>query len=532
MNTSKGTGQDARNAALRGSASLAAAHWQAKRVVIFGLDAVSWDVVDRLGSAMPTLSRLRREGHAGVLRSTLPPITPVAWTSMVTGVQPGKHGIYEFVHRTEKGWRPVTRRQTRAATLDELLEASGRSSILVNLPVSNPGRSGAIRLQDFLSADPEPVEPVALKGEAPELAAYRPFYAPGAIADRSIEDMVAEVSDLESRRLEATRYLVRTKPWQFLFYGVTGTDHLQHRALHEIMGPGPVPESIASFYRQVDGALSWTLDQMQGGDLLIVASDHGSAVLQRELLLNQWLVTEGLAQWKAAAAAPAKAGQAGSGGRRLFSVLKRMAFALGLDTRTARLRRRLGIRVRIGGGPVAEIDEDRSAAYMPTSFAWPALYTPGVDPRQLAGRLAALVDPKTKERVFEAVLTADEAYGSERAPDAPDLVLMPAPGMAVHPGRAASLFRDVTKNHHKRDGIVVLYGGRSLPIAKDLGVRQVEDIAPTVLAAMGVPVPEAMDGASILPLRPADNARRAVRQALSGILAGGELRLRQPGGRG
>ena len=193
------------------------ATWQARRVVVFGLDAVSWDVVDRVADAMPTLTRLRREGHVGVLRSTLPPITPVAWTSMVTGMTPGHHGIYEFVHRTEAGWRPVTRRQNRARALDELLERHGRRSILVNLPVSSPGRSGAIRLQDFLSADPEPVEPASLKALSPDIAAYRPFYAPGAIAEKSVEAMVDEVTDLEAGRLRAARVLLRTQPWQFLF---------------------------------------------------------------------------------------------------------------------------------------------------------------------------------------------------------------------------------------------------------------------------------------------------------------------------
>lgn len=513
----------------RGADAAAPEPWQARRVVLFGLDAVSWDVVDRVAAAMPTLTRLRREGHAGVLRSTLPPITPVAWTSMVTGMNPGHHGIYEFVHRTEAGWRPVTRRQNRARDLDEMLERHGRRSMLVNLPVSHPGRSRAVRLQDFLSPDPEPVEPAELKDLSPDIAAYRPFYAAGAIASKSVDEMVADVCDLEDGRLRATRALMRSQPWQFLFYGVTGTDHLQHRALDQILGDAPVPANILRFYGQIDRALEFMLSQMRETDLLIVASDHGSAVMRREFLVNEWLAAEGFAQWRAAAApAGGPKGRAGVA-RRLVAMAKRLAFALGLDRSTAGLRRRLGLRIRLGGGPVAEVDEARSSAYMPTAFAWPALVVPGADRADLVRRLRDLVDPATGAAVFESVLTADDAYSDGRVAGAPDIVLMPSPGMSVHPGRGGVVFRDVLKNHHKRDGIVLLYGGRRLPLPRDLGVRTIEDVAPTVLAAMGFEVPEGLDGRPILPVRQADTARRAVRAALRGLAAAGSGRQRQEG---
>lgn len=488
----------------------AAAAVRAQRVVVFGLDAVSWDVVDRVEAAMPTLARLRREGAVGTLLSTLPPITPVAWTSMVTGVGPGRHGVYEFVHRTERGWRPVTRREVRSAALDEILERHGMPSILVNLPVSHPGRSRAVRLQDFLSPDPEVVYPAELRQRAPEIAAYRPFYAPGAIADRSVEEAAAEVLDLERRRLAAALYLLRHEPWRFVFYGVTGTDHLQHRALDLILGPGPVPEAVLAVYREVDRALAAVLDEMRPGDLLVVASDHGSAVMRREFFLNEWLVRQGLARWR-----QAPAGAASGRGGGMAAAVRRAAFALGLDRRTAAIRRRLGLRLNLGGGPLAAVDEEGSAAYMPASFAWPALYAPGADPRQLADRLAEVRDPETGEKVFALARTGEEVYGPDRAPGAPDVVLLPAPGMAVHPGRGGVLVRAAHKNHHKREGILLLYGARPAGLGRDLGERAVEDVAPTVLAALGIGVPEEMEGSALFPPPPDEAARRAVRSALA-----------------
>ena len=494
-------------------------HRAAGRVVIFGLDSMSWEIVDRVSEAMPVLTRLRREGAVGTLRSTLPPITPVAWTSLVTGMGPGRHGIYEFVHRSADGsWRPVTRRQVRWPGLDERLEAAGRRSVLVNLPVSHPSRSEAVRLQDFLSPDPAPVDPPELLERFPEIREYRPFYSTGPIARKTVPQMVLEVSDLERRRFTASRAILEHLPWEYLFYGVTGTDHLHHRALHEILGPAPVSQEILSFYREVDDTLSWITDQLRAEDLLIVASDHGSAVLTREFYLNSYLAEEGYAVWET----PVATGRQDTGKpppsprERAMEAVREMAFRFGLDARTRGLRQRLGIRAGRARASM-RVDEARSQAYMPAPFAWPALFVNGADVPTLKRKLEALRDPVTGREVFAEVLIAEEAYGKGRAPGSPDLILLPGPGVSVHPGRSSALFRSVTKNHHKREGMVLLYGGQVSGLPRMLGERMVEDVAATVLDAFGLPIPEAMEGRSMLPVRPERQVREAVRRALGQI---------------
>jgi predicted AlkP superfamily phosphohydrolase/phosphomutase len=482
---------------------------RARRVLLLGLDAVSWDVVDALAGVLPNLSRLRAEGSTATLLSTRPPITPVAWTSMVTGVQPGRHGIYEFVRRGEEGWRPTSRRACRAPALDEFLDRAGRRSVLINLPLSYPGRSSAIRLEDFLSASPSPVSPPELKDKVPEIAAYRPFYAPGALGAQSVADVAKDVIDLERRRFAAGRWLLEHEPWQFAFYGITGTDHLQHRALHLILGGGAVPVEVLDLYRLVDEVVGWVVDHLTPEDLLIVASDHGSAVMGREFFLNAWLERQGLLAWRATAA---------GADRSLRATARRLAVAAGLDVLTRPLRRRLGVRAT---GPAAEVDEARSRAYMPRRFAWPAVFTPGVEAAELARSLAAVVDPATGRPAFDAVDTADRAYPGERQPGAPDLVLSPAAGVTVHPGRAHTLWRDTRKNHHKPEGILILYGAAAAQLPADLGRAKVEDVCPTVLAALGVSVPAHLDGTSLLPTAPRDAAQAAVRQALRQVLAAG-----------
>ena len=70
----------------------------AKRVLIVGLDGATWAVLRPLMQAgrMPRLRAAVEGGASGVLHSTIPPITPAAWTTFLTGKQPGSHGIIDF----------------------------------------------------------------------------------------------------------------------------------------------------------------------------------------------------------------------------------------------------------------------------------------------------------------------------------------------------------------------------------------------------------------------------------------------------
>ncbi|HJS28492.1 MAG TPA: alkaline phosphatase family protein, partial [Anaerolineales bacterium] len=68
------------------------------RVLIVGFDGATFDIIRPLVAQgrLPNLARLMHAGSWGPLRSTIPPVTPAAWTSFFTGKNPGKHGIYDF----------------------------------------------------------------------------------------------------------------------------------------------------------------------------------------------------------------------------------------------------------------------------------------------------------------------------------------------------------------------------------------------------------------------------------------------------
>jgi predicted AlkP superfamily phosphohydrolase/phosphomutase len=79
-----------------------------KRVVILGLDGLDHGLTASMLAAgkLPNLARLRDEGCFKPLGSTLPPISPVAWSSFQTGVNPGKHNIFDFLIPDPKTYEP------------------------------------------------------------------------------------------------------------------------------------------------------------------------------------------------------------------------------------------------------------------------------------------------------------------------------------------------------------------------------------------------------------------------------------------
>jgi predicted AlkP superfamily phosphohydrolase/phosphomutase len=73
----------------------------AARTLVVGLDAACWAYVNPLLEAgrLPALQRLMSEGTSGTLHSTLPALTPTAWASIITGKNPGKHGVFDMLWR-------------------------------------------------------------------------------------------------------------------------------------------------------------------------------------------------------------------------------------------------------------------------------------------------------------------------------------------------------------------------------------------------------------------------------------------------
>ncbi|MGH2698278.1 MAG: alkaline phosphatase family protein, partial [Actinomycetota bacterium] len=113
-----------------------------QRSVVIGLDGVAWRVLEPLidNGQMPRLASLREQGAWGVLASTVPTYTPPAWTSAITGVNPGRHGIYGFIegHAQYERRELVHSGRIESPTIWEMARAQGLRAGIYNVPLTYP----------------------------------------------------------------------------------------------------------------------------------------------------------------------------------------------------------------------------------------------------------------------------------------------------------------------------------------------------------------------------------------------------------
>ena len=80
----------------------------AKKVLVIGLDGMEPSIVEPMleRGELPNLARLRASGGYSRCRTTFPAQTPVAWSTFATGVNPGGHGIFDFIRRDPQTYLP------------------------------------------------------------------------------------------------------------------------------------------------------------------------------------------------------------------------------------------------------------------------------------------------------------------------------------------------------------------------------------------------------------------------------------------
>ena len=113
-----------------------------ERLFCIGLDGGTFDAIDPWMGAgyLPSLKKISDRGVKAGLKSVILPFTPQAWTSFMTGVNPGIHGIFGFkeMKRGNYGFQLVNSKSIRVKTLWNVLNTLGKKAILVNIPMTYP----------------------------------------------------------------------------------------------------------------------------------------------------------------------------------------------------------------------------------------------------------------------------------------------------------------------------------------------------------------------------------------------------------
>jgi tetratricopeptide (TPR) repeat protein len=127
------------------SADIARSVRGGRPVLLVALDGADWQLLDKLVAegAMPHLAALVREGQSGVLLTQYPPLSPLVWTSMMTGVSPIEHGILDFtrIHPATRTREPITSDERRVPAIWNMASVAGKKVAVFGMWATYPAET-------------------------------------------------------------------------------------------------------------------------------------------------------------------------------------------------------------------------------------------------------------------------------------------------------------------------------------------------------------------------------------------------------
>jgi len=112
------------------------------KVLVIGIDGATFDLIDPMikSKKLPNISKLVKTGISAPLNSTVPPMTAIAWPSFFTGVNPGKHGLFDFIQvdRATQDIHINSYKDVKTLSLWDHCSRNGLKSVVINVPVTFP----------------------------------------------------------------------------------------------------------------------------------------------------------------------------------------------------------------------------------------------------------------------------------------------------------------------------------------------------------------------------------------------------------
>lgn len=453
---------------------------------------------------MPFLKQFVEKGARGELISTPCPVTPPAWTSIMTGRSPGHHGIFDFIFVDEERTDRLVFRLTNARDIlcETIWSIAGRQGRMVgslNFPqmflarpfngYMVPGFVTARHLRtnvhprEFWNRIKE-LPGFNVKDVAWDLAEGRKPLA-GDLDKDGCKEWINYLMRKETGWYTIARELLAETPCEFVAVVFEGIDRFLHQTWR-LLDPNLVPENPTSwekeirgycldYFRQLDEFIRELVELTGEDSQVFMVSDHGFGPTTEVFYANVWLEKRGYLTWKEDVPSDGKGRLTAHNMREHFDTIdwnKTIAYA-----RTTSAN---GIYIRIAKEPGQ----------------------PGISPNEyesfrseLTQGLLSYKDPQTNRQVVSKALTREEAFPGKAMAQAPDLTLTLRDGGFISILRSDDVLkpRPEVRGTHRREGIFIA-GGHGVRKGSMLYSPSVLDVTPTLLHSMGLPIPDDLEG--------------------------------------
>lgn len=498
------------------------------KLVVIGWDAATWDLLApwvKTGN-LPNLARLMDEGSFGTLRSTALPLSPAAWSTIITGQNPAKHGVFDWFQRKPDSYGVdyVHSGQILAKPVWKYINAGGKSVGVFNLPMIYPA---------------VPVEGFMVAGMAAPSAHVPGFTYP----DNLLEEIEANVGPYMVAEIEVYKYgrekpflqsmldwldyqrkvilyLIDQHPCDVYLFVFMQSDHAQHKFWRylDLKYPGYDPEHD-QLYQDVIKRIYQGLDEILGELMVIfgsqvnyvLLSDHGAGPSYGVMFINRWLLEEGFLFLRRGLSTWMKSLLAKSN---LISKLFNLASWIGLGKLAQMVSKPTRNKILSSFLSFDDIDWNRTKAYARGAFGQIFINLQGREPQGIVGRggpydrevneiisrLKELRYPEAGGALISDIHRKEELLHGPYLEGAADVMFsireyqyQPSIKIGLESKSLLGPSEYEDSGSHRPEGLLVMAGPDVRKGAEIIGAN-VADVTPTMLALAGLPIPANLDG--------------------------------------
>ena len=500
-----------------------------KRVLVIALGEATFDLILPWieEGELPTFKKFYEEGTTGNLKSSVPMITPQMWGNIVTGKNPGHHGLFDFWQRGNEGkFKEINGSHVKVNPIWKILSENGLTSGVVNVPFTYPPQKingFMISGEDAPGAHPSIAYPSKVYEEIIEkFGRYRlKDIFPGG---RKKEDYLTLVKEDIEKQTEVLSHLISTKKWDFFlsFYSATAiTQHYFWKDMQQ--GNNEYRDVIKTAYKSLDSAIDRLVKAAGEDTNVFIISECGAGPLISGIQINTWLQKEGFLTFK-------KSNQISSEG--MVQKSREKSF---LRSKVSSFRRNVQghipkswfffanknvhwlkswIQTYLAG---SDIDWGKTYAFSRGKEGDIFINLKGRDPHGIVEpeqyekvrddvieKLSALIDPSTGKRAVERVFKREELYSGPFIEFAPDLLIewinsayMPTESDKDKESIFVERWREnmnwPTSGSHRINGIL-LAKGPGIAKNKRIEGARIIDMTPTWLHLLDQKIPDDLEG--------------------------------------
>jgi len=498
------------------------------KLIVIGWDGATWDLLVPWLEAgeLPNLSELKESGSFGTVKSTTLPLSPAAWSTIITGQNPGKHGVFDWFERKPDSYDVdyVHTGRISTKTIWHYVNESGKRMGVLSLPMIYP----ATPIDGFMVSGMAAPSASAARFTYPDslLQELENNVGPFLLAEENVYQYGREAAYVDSllRWLEyqnnVAKYLIENKPCDIYLFVFMQTDHAQHKLWRYIDTSFPnydpdhdahFKDSLLRVYQAMDEALGTLMRSIDDETSLMVLSDHGAGPCHGIMYINRWLREEGLLNINQDFNTKIKSWFAN---RNFFLRGYKLISKLGLGWIANLVSKPARNRVLSAFLSFDDVDWANTKAYSRGAFGQIYINLEGREPQgtvkpgedyerlvsSIMQKLAALKHPETGEQLITDIRRREEVFRGPYVECAADImfsiqdylyqssVKFDVEGDGIF---GKSEYDD--SGTHRTDGILVM-AGPGIKQGGRIQGAQVADITPTLLALANIPVPNDLDG--------------------------------------